>query len=36
MPENQILMKHFGIFGIPTQVLLDKGTKEIFVISGLL
>jgi len=33
-PENQILMKFFGIAAIPTQVLLDKDGKEYFRHSG--
>ena len=33
-PENQILMKYFGIASIPTQVLLDNDGKEYFRHSG--
>lgn len=33
-PENQILMKYFGMATIPAQVLLDKEGKEIFRHSG--
>ena len=33
-PENQNLMKLFGIAAIPTQVLLDKNGKEFFRHSG--
>ncbi|HAQ21821.1 MAG TPA: hypothetical protein DCR40_21715 [Prolixibacteraceae bacterium] len=33
-PENQDLMKYFGIASIPTQVLLDKDGKEFFRHSG--
>ena len=33
-PENQNLMKYFGVAVIPTQVLLDKGGKEYFRHSG--
>lgn len=29
-PENQLLMKYYGIVVIPTQVLLDKEGKEFF------
>ncbi len=29
-PENQMLMKYFGIASIPTQILLDKEGKEFF------
>ena len=34
IPENQNLMKYFGIAAIPTQVLLDKRGKEFFRHSG--
>lgn len=33
-PENQVLMKYYGIAVIPTQVLLDKNGKEFFRHSG--
>ena len=33
-PENQILMKYFGIAAIPTQVLLDKEGNEYFRHTG--
>ncbi|HCY41029.1 MAG TPA: hypothetical protein DHV48_06685 [Prolixibacteraceae bacterium] len=33
-PENQDLMKYFGVAAIPTQVLLDKEGKEFFRHSG--
>ena len=35
-PENQLLMKYYGIAVIPTQVLLDKEGKEFFRHSGYL
>ena len=34
IPENQNMMKYFGIALIPTQVLLDKDGKEFFRHSG--
>ncbi|MCK7519964.1 MAG: thioredoxin family protein [Ignavibacteriales bacterium] len=34
LPENQLLMKYFGIATIPTQILLDKTGKEYFRHSG--
>lgn len=34
LPENQNLMKYYGIATIPTQVLLDKNGKEYFRHSG--
>jgi len=34
LPENQNLMKYFGVAVIPTQVLLDKDGKEFFRHSG--
>ena len=33
-PENQILMKYFGVVAIPTQVLLGKEGKEFFWHTG--
>jgi thioredoxin 1 len=33
-PENQDLMKYFGVASIPTQVLLDKEGKEFFRHTG--
>jgi thioredoxin 1 len=33
-PENQAMMKHFGVVAIPTQVLLDKNGKEFFRHTG--
>jgi thioredoxin 1 len=33
-PQNQLLMKYYGIAVIPTQVLLDKRGKEFFRNSG--
>lgn len=33
-PENQLLMKYYGIAVIPTQVLLDREGKEFFRNSG--
>lgn len=33
-PENQLLMKYYGIAVIPTQVLLDKNGQEFFRHSG--
>ena len=33
-PENQVLMKYFGVASIPTQVLLDNDGKEYFRHSG--
>lgn len=33
-PENQILMKYFGIASIPTQILLDNNGIEFFSHSG--
>lgn len=33
-PENQLLMKYYGIAVIPTQVLLDRAGKEFFRNSG--
>lgn len=33
-PENQLLMKYYGIAAIPTQVLLNKEGKEYFRNSG--
>ena len=33
-PENQLLMKYYGIAVIPTQVLLNKEGKEFFRYSG--
>jgi thioredoxin 1 len=36
LPENQRLMKHFGIAVIPTQVLLNKGGREVFRHNGYL
>jgi len=33
-PENQLLMKYYGIAVIPTQVLLDKEGEEFFRHSG--
>ena len=35
-PENQVLMKYYGIASIPTQVLLDKDGNEFFRHSGYL
>ncbi|MBU8891334.1 MAG: thioredoxin family protein [Bacteroidales bacterium] len=34
LPENQNLMKYFGIAAIPTQVLLDKRAEEFFRHTG--
>lgn len=34
LPENQNLMKYFGVVSIPEQVLLDKTGKEFFRHSG--
>ena len=34
LPENQNLMKYFGVVSIPAQVLLDKNGKEFFRHSG--
>lgn len=34
IPENQLLMKYYGIAVIPTQILLDKNGKEFFRHSG--
>ncbi len=34
LPENQVLMKYFGIAAIPTQVLLNKTGEEYFRHSG--
>ncbi len=34
LPENQNLMKYFGIAAIPTQVLLDESGKEFFRHTG--
>lgn len=34
LPENQRLMKYFGVAAIPTQVLLDKESKEFFRHTG--
>ena len=34
LPENQTLMKYYGIATIPTQVLLDKNGKEYFRHTG--
>lgn len=34
MPDNQKLMKYFGIAAIPTQVLLDREGKEFFRHTG--
>ncbi len=33
-PENQVLMKYFGIASIPTQILLDSNGHEFFRHSG--
>lgn len=33
-PENQILMKYFGVATIPIQVLLDRKGKEYFMHTG--
>lgn len=33
-PENQVLMKYYGIAVIPAQILLDKNGKELFRHSG--
>ena len=33
-PENQMLMKYYGIAAIPTQILLDKNGKEYFRHTG--
>ena len=34
LPENQRLMKYYGIAAIPTQVLLNKEGKEFFRHTG--
>jgi thioredoxin 1 len=34
LPENQVLMKYFGVVAIPTQVLLNKEGEEFFRHSG--
>jgi thioredoxin 1 len=34
LPENQDLMKYFGVVAIPTQVLLNKEGVEFFRHSG--
>ncbi|NQU85420.1 MAG: thioredoxin family protein [Mariniphaga sp.] len=34
LPENQVLMKYYGIATIPTQVLLDKGRNVFFRNTG--
>ena len=34
LPENQDMMKYFGIAAIPTQVLLDASGKEVFRHTG--
>jgi thiol-disulfide isomerase/thioredoxin len=36
LPENQDMMKYFGIAAIPTQVLLDVSGKEVFRHTGYL
>jgi thioredoxin 1 len=35
LPENQDMMKYFGIAVIPTQVLLDASSKEVFRHTGI-
>jgi thioredoxin 1 len=34
LPENQYLIKYFGIAAIPTQVILDKRGEEFFRHTG--
>ena len=34
LPENQDMMKYFGIAAIPTQVLMDSSAKEVFRHTG--
>ncbi len=34
LPENQDMMKYFGIAAIPTQVILDASGKEVFRHTG--